>query len=104
MATRRPPHEHSWVSTCSKVNPNYPPAVVNQACLLVDAKKNDEAAAILRKAIDDAKEKSPADFYLCCSRGSRTSCGGPMPPDRAQQHAVRDRTGTRGAARPRSTW
>ena len=49
-----------------QTNPTNPSAVVTRSYILLKAKKNDQAAAILRKAIDLAnkKEKPPASFYL----------------------------------------
>jgi len=49
-----------------QTNPTNPSAVVTRSYILLKAKKNDQAAAILRKAIDLAnqKDKSPASFYL----------------------------------------
>jgi predicted Zn-dependent protease len=47
-----------------KVNPAHPAAVITQAYLLADTKKNDAAAALLRKAIAGAKDKPPAVFFL----------------------------------------
>jgi predicted Zn-dependent protease len=51
-----------------KVNPANPSAVVTRSYLLANARKTDEAATILRKAIETTQEKEkakpPAIFYL----------------------------------------
>ncbi len=49
-----------------QTNPTNPAAVVTRSFILLSEKQNDEAMAILRKAIDLANKtsKSPASFYL----------------------------------------
>jgi cellulose synthase operon protein C len=54
------------LDTVLETNPTNQSAVVTRSYILLKAKKNDQALAILRKAIDlsNAKSKAPASFYL----------------------------------------
>ena len=76
-----------------QVKPTNPSAVVTRSYILLEAKQPDQAAAILRKAIEltakDRKEKPPAVFYLMLAAvenetppASRRAAAGPDGPRR----------------------
>ena len=91
-----------WPSstTCSRSIRPIPSAVVTRSYILLKAKQNDQAVAILRKAIElaDQKDKAPAVFYLMLAAVENEK---PPAVDRPQARASRSSTRA-SSARPTS--